>query len=111
MAMGLLTDCKREEVQDMPVETINCPVCGAAMQKRMVGDGMPIDYCDSHGVWLRRGELEQLLAASGGYIQSEPGVGRSIAQGLAGATVMGAGFSIGQRLVSGIVDSLFSRRT
>lgn len=95
----------------MPAQVIDCPVCGTAMQKRVVGGGMEIDYCEWHGAWLDIGEMEHLLAASGGgQAQRQPGVGRAVVQGLAGAAVMGAGFSIGQRMVGGIVDALFHRR-
>lgn len=41
---------------------------------------------------------------------SQTGVGKAIAQGLAGAAVMGAGFHLGRRLVGGILDALFNRR-
>ena len=96
----------------MPAQTIDCPVCGTPMRKHVVGEGVEIDYCDQHGVWLDVGEMERLLAASGGGLVSrQPGVGKSIAQGLAGAAVMGAGFSIGQSLVGGLLHALFSRRS
>lgn len=95
----------------MPVKPVDCPVCGSTMQKRVVGDGVEIDYCDWHGVWLDLGELERLLVSCGGREPvRQPGLGKAVARGLAGAAVMGAGFSIGQRLVGGIVDGLFNKR-
>ena len=95
----------------MPSQTTDCPVCKETMQKRFVNGGMELDYCEQHGVWLDVGELERLLAACGGNkVGKQIGVGTSIAQNLAGAAVMGAGFSIGHRLVGGIVESLFSQR-
>ena len=50
----------------MPAKIVDCPVCGIAMQKRIVRDGIEIDFCDWHGVWLDAGELERLLALQGG---------------------------------------------
>lgn len=95
----------------MPVRNIDCPVCGAAMQKQVVSGGVEIDFCDFHGVWLDAGELEHLLAVRDGQQATRtPGVGKSIAQGLAGAAVMGAGFHLGGRMVGGILDGLFNRR-
>lgn len=95
----------------MPSEFINCPICRSAMQKRAINGGLELDYCDRHGVWLDAGELERILATfGGGSPGGQGGVGKSIAQNLAGAAVVGAGFSIGHRLVGGIVDALFSRR-
>jgi hypothetical protein len=95
----------------MPANTVDCPICGTAMQKQVVADGIEIDFCDWHGVWLDAGELEQLLARrNGGQAARTPGVGKAIAQGLAGAAVMGAGFHLGGRMVGGILDGLFNRR-
>jgi len=95
----------------MPAKIVDCPICGTPMQKRVVGDGVEIDFCDWHGMWLDAGELERLLAASvGAQPPRKPGVGKAIAQGLAGAAVIGAGLNIGQRLVGGILDALFNRR-
>ena len=100
----------------MPRQQIDCPICGTPMQKRIVQDGVELDYCDWHGVWLDGGELERLLVdygaaqgpqqAKGGQL----GVGKAIVQGLAGAAVVGAGFHLGGRLVGGILDALFNRQ-
>lgn len=94
----------------MPAKTVDCPVCGTPMKKRTVDNGVEIDFCDWHGVWLDHGELERLFAAHGGQPARQGGVGKAVAQGLAGAAVMGVGFNIGNRLVGGIVDALFGRR-
>ena len=100
----------------MPRQQIDCPICGTPMQKRIVQDGVELDYCDWHGVWLDGGELERLLTTYGAgqapqrAAGGQPGVGKAIAQGLAGAAVMGAGFHLGRRLVGGILDALFNRR-
>jgi len=96
----------------MPSKIVDCPVCGSAMQKRIVRDGIELDFCDWHGVWLDAGELERLLALqNGGMPQArQPGIGKAVAQGLAGAAVMGAGFHLGGRLVGGVLDALFNRR-
>ena len=100
----------------MPRQQIDCPICGTPMQKRIVQDGVELDYCDWHGVWLDGGELERLLTTYGAgqapqrVAGGQPGVGKAIVQGLAGAAVMGAGFHLGGRLVGGILDALFNRR-
>ena len=99
----------------MPRQQIDCPICGTPMQKRVIQDGLEIDYCDWHGVWLDGGELEQLVNAFGARAAppnrgGPPGVGKAIVQGLAGAAVVGAGFHLGGRLVGGILDALFNRR-
>ena len=99
----------------MPRQQIDCPICGTPMQKRIVQDGVALDYCDWHGVWLDGGELEQLVNAFGARAATpnrsgSPGVGKAIVQGLAGAAVVGAGFHLGGRLVGGILDALFNRQ-
>ena len=100
----------------MPSKIVDCPVCGTAMQKRVVRDGIEIDFCDWHGVWLDAGELERLFAAQKEDIRvaprtpRQPGVGKAVARGLAGAAVMGAGFHLGGRMVGGVLDALFNRR-
>ena len=98
----------------MPTKTIDCPVCGSPMQKKVVQNGVEVDYCDWHGLWLDAGELEGLLAVNQAqqapHFQKPPGVGKAVAQGLAGAAVVGAGFHLGGRLVGGILDTLFNRR-
>lgn len=96
----------------MPAKPVDCPVCGVAMQKRVSDTGIEIDYCDWHGVWLDRGELERLLAPQGNQPAGQHvGIGKTVVKGLAGAAVMGAGFHLGGRLVGGILDVLFSRRS
>ena len=41
---------------------IRCPVCTQVMGKSRSPDGVELDVCDAHGVWLDRGELEKLIA-------------------------------------------------
>jgi uncharacterized protein len=42
---------------------LDCPVCGAAMESRMLGDG-EISSCPAgHGVFLRRADLGSLIEA------------------------------------------------
>jgi hypothetical protein len=78
------------------------------LQKRIVSNGVEIDFCDWHGLWLDAGELERLVASqTGNHTPSQPGVGKAVVQGLAGAAVMGAGFHLGGRVVGGILDALF----
>jgi hypothetical protein len=82
------------------------------MQKRSVRDGIELDFCDWHAVWLDAGELERLLALQGGGQPArQPGIGKAVVQGLAGAAVMGAGFHLGGRLVDNVLDALFKRQT
>jgi hypothetical protein len=81
------------------------------MQKRIVQDGLEVDYCDWHGVWLDGGELEQLMTSYGaGQAQPKPGIGKAVGKGLAGAAVLGAGFHLGGRLVGGILDAIFGQQ-
>ena len=101
-------------------DTINCPICGSTMLKKNVEGDVEIDYCEYHGVWLDVGELEKIFTVGNSVsnvqqssvnMQATRGngvsKGKGIAKGLGGAVVMGAGFSIGHRLVGGIVDALF----
>jgi hypothetical protein len=54
-------DKLREESQAGPVELGRCPRCGTVLAERTV-DEVPIDVCDDcGGVWLDKGELEQLI--------------------------------------------------
>jgi hypothetical protein len=95
----------------MPVKPMDCPVCGSTMQKRVVGAGVEIDYCDWHGVWLDVGEMDRLLPAQGHQFQGQAtGIGRVVVKGLGGAAVVGVGFHLGGRLVGGILDAVFGRR-
>lgn len=82
------------------------------MQKRLILDGLEIDYCDLHGVWFDSGELERLMSVYGSPDRPSNmrGVGKAVAQGFAGATIMGAGFHLGSRLVGGILDAMFKQR-
>jgi hypothetical protein len=66
-----------ERIYGMPRQQIDCPICGTAMQKRIVQDGLELDYCDWHGVWLDSGELERLLATYGAAEASPQAGGRS----------------------------------
>ena len=67
----------------MPSKIVDCPVCGIAMQKRIVRDGIEIDFCDWHGVWLDAGELERLHAMQGTVpTAKQPDVGKALSQGL-----------------------------
>lgn len=94
----------------MPAEYIKCPVCHQLMTKRMVMDNMEIDFCEQHGVWLDAGELDQLAHHVGQPMRHESKPASRVApvaRTLGHAAVMGAGFSIGHRLVSGIIDSIF----
>ncbi len=82
------------------------------MQKRLILEGLEIDYCDLHGVWFDSGELERMMTmhADSPSVRKTPGVGSQMVQRLANAAVAGAGFHLGRRMVGGILDTLFTRR-
>lgn len=95
----------------MPAETINCPVCQQPMQKQDVPQGVEIDYCDAHGVWLDAGELEAIVQAE----QAKPaavaptatrpvpsGAGASLAHTVS-SVMAGAG-------MSALIRTFFGRR-
>ena len=79
------------------------------MKKRVVGDGVEIDYCDAHGIWLDAGELVYLLGMKAGSKGESKSVGQQVAQGLGREAVLGAGFHVGSRLASGVLDAMFRR--
>jgi hypothetical protein len=45
----------------MPHHPVACAVCGNPMQKQMIPQGVEIDVCDTHGVWLLTCWLRLLL--------------------------------------------------
>lgn len=52
---------KLRDEKQAPVELGRCPRCGTPLDERTV-DEVPIDVCDGcGGVWLDKGELEQLI--------------------------------------------------
>lgn len=63
---------------------MECPVCRHHMMVREI-QGVHVDICDTHGVWLDRGELEKLLEASKkeGWIE---GFGNSLRGAWSGGT-------------------------
>lgn len=86
------------------------------MQKHHIPQGLEIDHCAAHGVWLDQGELEALLrlappAATPPQAPSS-GVGaavKQVGQQFGQSVVMGAGATLGNRLIGGIIDSVFRR--
>lgn len=49
-----------------------CPKCGAAM-RTYARNGITIDQCRTcHGIFLDRGELEQLISAESSYLGGSP---------------------------------------
>lgn len=104
----------------MPHHPVACPVCGQIMQKRNVPQGLEIDHCAAHGVWLDHGELEALLrlaqpTATANLAPPPPpssGAGealKQVGQHFGQSVVMGAGATLGNRLIGGIIDSVFGR--
>lgn len=93
----------------MPTQQINCPVCNQALQKKNVMEGLEIDFCDSHGVWLDAGELERLSQAPATGQTAAPSTTQQIGQKLGTSMVYGAGATVGHRLVGALIDSVFRR--
>lgn len=95
----------------MPEMPVNCPLCKEQMQKRTIPQGIVIDYCDEHGVWLDVGELEMIAKAAeqqGGSKSSDSGsLLKSVGKGLGRSAVFGAGATVGHRVVSSLIDSVF----
>lgn len=82
------------------------------MQKRSLPQGVEIDHCEQHGVWLDRGELEALLrregpaTAHGGFGSTLERAGERFGR----SVVTGAGATMGHRLMNSVIDSVFGRR-
>ena len=100
----------------MPHHPVVCPVCGQTMQKHNIPQGLEIDHCAAHGVWLDQGELEALLRLAPPPATAPPapssGVGaamKQVGQQFGQSVVMGAGATLGNRLIGGIIDSVFRR--
>jgi Zn-finger nucleic acid-binding protein len=104
----------------MPHHPVACPVCGQTMQKQNIPQGIEVDHCATHGVWLDHGELEALLriaqptATAHHAPPHEPssGVGaavKQVGQQFGQSVVMGAGATLGNRIIGGIIDSVFGR--
>ncbi len=91
------------------------------MQKHTIPQGIEIDHCASHGVWLDLGELEAIvrIAQPTSTLHQAPpspapssGVGaavKQVGQHFGQSVVMGAGATLGNRLIGGIIDSVFGR--
>jgi Zn-finger nucleic acid-binding protein len=107
----------------MPHHPVACAICGNTMQKQLIPQGVEIDVCDTHGVWLDRGELESLVqrealpagagarkrgapAPEGGFGATMERAGQQFGQSM----VRGAGSTLGRRLMNGVVDKVFGRR-
>ena len=60
---------------DTPEKRLRCPECNKTMEKRLLGDAQPVvaDVCPAcGGLWLDRGELEQLVSAGGAARDASP---------------------------------------
>lgn len=79
-------------------------MCGLAMEQREVTRGVRVDWCEDHGIWLDRGELETLLGRSDAGQLAE-----SIARRFGRAVVHGAGFHTGGRLINGLINAVIGR--
>jgi Zn-finger nucleic acid-binding protein len=54
------------------MEVIRCPKCDAPMHTRR-RNGVTIEQCiDCHGIFLDRGELEQLIGAESSFLGADP---------------------------------------
>jgi len=91
------------------------------MQKHAIPQGLEVDHCPSHGVWLDLGELEALVQRAPVTTPAPPaphtappgaGVGaavKQVGQHFGQSVVMGAGATLGNRIVGGILDAVFRR--
>jgi len=95
----------------MPSQKIKCPICGEPMKKRDIPQGLEIDFCDEHGVWLDVGELEAVAAQAQAERSGKSGesLGKSIGKQLGRSALFGAGATVGHRIVSGLIDAVFDR--
>ena len=93
------------------------------MQKQLIPQGVEVDHCEHHGVWLDRGELEALLQREAPptvrrkrgapAVEAEGGLGATLqraGQQFGRSAVRGAGATLGHRLMNGVVDAVFGRR-
>jgi Zn-finger nucleic acid-binding protein len=46
--------------EPIPERALLCPVCGSALRVE-ARDGIAVDVCDEHGIWLDRGELQSIV--------------------------------------------------
>ena len=93
----------------MPEMQVHCPICKEPMQKRKIPQGLVIDFCAEHGVWLDVGELEAIAAsaAQSGSSAQDDSLLKTVGKGLGRSAVFGAGATIGHRIVGGLIDSVF----
>jgi Zn-finger nucleic acid-binding protein len=42
---------------------MECPICKQRMQLKQI-EGIRVDVCEEHGVWLDRGEIEALMESA-----------------------------------------------
>lgn len=93
----------------MPEMPVSCPICKQTMEKRKIPQGLVIDYCDEHGVWLDVGELEAIAASAAGQSGGgqDDSLLKTVGKGLGRSAVFGAGATVGHRIVSGLIDSVF----
>jgi Zn-finger nucleic acid-binding protein len=58
------------------IKELICPKCGSPMRTH-VRNGITIEQCTAcHGIFLDRGELEQLISAESSYLGRPPAEGR-----------------------------------
>lgn len=58
-------------MNDTPTD-LTCPKCGSPM-RTYARNGITIDQCTTcHGIFLDRGELEQLISAESSYLARSP---------------------------------------
>ena len=93
----------------------DCPKCGGPMTQESLPEGVTIDMCPAHGVWLDIGELELIraMATTSGVPEASSGMRRvaeNVGKRFADSAVFGAGATVGNRIVDGILGAVFSRR-
>jgi len=42
---------------------MDCPICSKRMRIEKI-EGITVDICDDHGVWLDKGEIEAIIESS-----------------------------------------------
>ncbi len=86
----------------MPSEAIACLRCQRTMTKVRLPSGVDVDCCDDHGVWLDRGELEQIVRhaeSTRSSSHSGPSILGQVGATFVDSAVRGAGWSLSSNLV------------
>jgi hypothetical protein len=85
------------------------------MSRETLLEGVTIDLCPEHGVWLDIGELELIraMATTSGAPNESSGVRRvaeTAGRRFVDSAVFGAGATVGNRIVDGILSAVLLRK-